>query len=172
MPKKVLLIIAFEDFQPVECFETKALLEKGGLEVELASDKIGEATAVHTKEKVDIKLSVKDVVVDNYDGVFLIGGPGAMERLDNSEVYQAMKEAKEKGKIWGAICIAPRILANADLLQGQKVTGWNGDGNLKDILHQAGAEYINKKSLIDGKLVTASGPEAVPEFAQSILEVI
>jgi len=172
MPKKVLLIIAFEGFQPVECFETKALLEKDGVEVDLASNKVGEAIAVHTKEKVNIQLAVKDINVDKYDGVFLIGGPGALEHLDNKDVFRVMQEAKEKGKIWGAICITPRILAKAGLLMGKKVAGWNGDGNLKDILHQVGAEYSNTKSLVDGKLVTASGPEATPEFAQSILEVI
>jgi len=168
--KKILLIIAFEGFQPVEYSEPKRVLESGGVEVVTASNKKGKAISAYTNLEVNIDLSLDEIVVEDYDGLFLIGGPFAMGNLDSEEVYKIMSDVKENGLLWGAICISPRILANANLLKDKKVTGWNGDEDLQEILEGVGAKYIEKGVVVDGKLITADGPSSAEEFGEKILE--
>ena len=42
-----------------------------------------------------------------------------------------MQQAYKAGKIVGAICYSPRILAKAGILKDKKATGWNDDHELE-----------------------------------------
>lgn len=182
--KKVLFLIAFVGFQPKEYSEPKKILENAGVEIITASNQKATAVSAYTNLEVKVDLSLEEVVPEDYDGIFLIGGPGALEYLDNEKVYNIMRGAKEKGKLWGAICISPRILAKAGLLKNKKLTGWNGDKEFKEILENVGAEYVEQAVVVGmpvlptgqaggrqgEKLITASGPESAEEFGKAILE--
>jgi len=170
MAKKILLIIAFEGFQPKEYSDPKNILKNAGVEVLTASNKMGTAVSAYLNLPVNVDLSLDDVVVKDYSGIFLIGGPGALECLDNEKVYKIMTQAKENGLGWGAICISTRILAKANLLQNKQATGWNGDGELPLILKNAGAIYQEENVVVDDKLITAVGPNSASDFGQAILE--
>lgn len=166
--KKVLLIIAHTGFQPVEYGGTKKALSAGGLEVVTGSNVPGPAIS-KTGEEQMIEVTLNEVKTENYDGIFFIGGPGALDNLNNDESYRIIHEIVESEKPWGAICIAPRILAEAGVLDGKKVTGWNGDGELPEILEEAGAMYVPEHVVMDRNLITADGPESAEEFGKAIL---
>lgn len=166
--KSVVLIIAYHGFQPIEYGTPKKILQDAGIEVFTASNKIGVATASdNSTTKVD--MLVKDVKAEDYEGVFFIGGPGALADLNNEDSYRLLKQAQVKCKVFGAICISPRILAAAGVLNGKKVTGWNNDEELENILKQAGAWYVREPVVVDGNLITASGPAAAEEWGRKIL---
>ncbi len=168
MPKKILLIIAHEDFQPVEYYSTKAVLEQSGMEVLTASDGAGEAKAAHNGMPAKIDVNLSEAKASDCDGLFIVGGSGALEHLDNEVVYNLMRQAESVGKLWGAICIAPRILVQAGLLKDKKATGWDGDDELGGILKNAGAEYVKEEVVVDGNLITATGPKAAEAWGQAI----
>ena len=169
--KKVLLIIAHLDFQPLEYGGPKKVLSAAGVQVVTASDQGGIAMAAYTGEKVPVDLTLDQVKPAEYDGIFLIGGPGAPDYLNNEITYKIMREIAVSGKLWGAICISPRILAAAGVLQGKKATGWNGDGELGVVLEGAGAEYV-REPVVDGKFITACGPVAAEDFGRAILQAL
>lgn len=168
--KKVLLVVAFKDYQPVEFTVPKTVLETNGVTVVVASDSLGKAVAAYDNSEIEVDILLDKVVVSDYDGIFFIGGPGALEHLDNDKSYRVIREIVASGKIWGAICISPRILANAGVLKDYKVTGWNGDNELDKILSAVGAEYIHNAVVVDGNLITANGPIAAKEFGDEILK--
>jgi protease I len=170
--KPVLLVIAHEDFQPVECITPKKVLLAAGLEVKIASDLSGEAVAAMTREKVMVDVTLDEVNVGDYDGIFFMGGPGALKFLNNEKTYKIIREAAKVCKAWGAICISPRILAAAGVLGGRRVTGWDGDNGLARILSDAGAEYVGGPVVADGSLITADGPAAAEEFGKRIVELL
>lgn len=167
---KVLFIIAHEGFQPVEYNDPKNILQENGVEVFTASNLSDVAKAAYGGEDVAVDLLVKDVDVADYNGIFFIGGPGALENLDNDESYNLAKQISDSGKLWGAICIAPRILAHAGVLKDKRVTGWDEDSELGEILSEAGAGYIHEPVVVDGKLITATGPKAAADWGRKILE--
>ena len=86
----VLFIVAHEGYQPVEYAEPKKILEDAGFTVITASDKPGKATD-KDGGTTTVDLTLDQVKPEDYDGVFFIGGPGALEHLDNEQSYKIIK---------------------------------------------------------------------------------
>ena len=101
--------------------------------------------------------------------LIFVGGAGAEQYFEDRTAINLAKEAAEKNKIYGAICIAPVILANAGLLNHKKATVFQSE-----ILQikKRGAHYTNENVVVDGHLVTANGPEAATEFGEAILKLL
>lgn len=170
--KKVLLVVAQNDYQPLEYSIPKRMLESASVEVVIVSNMIGIAKSTGNYNSAKVDLSLGDVEVNNFDGLFFIGGSGALEYLDNEISYDLLRTWQKTGKPYGAICISPRILAKAGVLKGKKVTGWDGDGELENLLLENGVIYINNPVVVDGNVVTADGPSSAEQFGKKILEVL
>lgn len=166
--KKVLMIIAPKDFRDEEFFKPRVALQATGAKIEVASKNIDEATGM-LGGKAKIDLDISKVSVEDYDGVVFVGGTGATSYFNDAVVLKIAKEAVEKEKVVGAICIAPSILANAGVLKRKKVTSFSSEA---DNLKSKGASYTGEAVTADGKIITASGPEAAEEFGNKLVEVL
>ncbi len=165
--KKIILVVASQGFQPHEYFGTKEVLENAGLQVLTASNKIGIAHSSDERE-TQVDMLVSDIDPELADGLFFIGGPGAMDHLNNETSYQVLRKWQESGKPFGAICISPRILAHAGVLKGKKATGWNGDSELEGVFSEFNVNLSNENVIIDENIITANGPEAAEDFGRAI----
>lgn len=166
---RALLIIAPEDYQDIEYDKTRQELEKVGIQVEVASIKLGEAKG-KLGGRVPVDLLLEQVEIKKYDAIVFIGGPGAVSYQNNNLAHKIIQEAMLANKILAAICIAPTILAYAGALKGKKATVWSSD-EIKEpinILKNNNADYIAKNVVVDGKVITASGPQAAEEFGKKI----
>lgn len=171
MTKKILLIIASHGFQPVEYGATREELEAADMEVITGGDKIGEAVGKDGVTKVNIEIALEDIMMDDYDGLYFIGGPGALPHLDNEESYSLLRQWEKTGKPYGAICISTRILAKAGVLQGAEATGWNEDDKLPEILKEHGASYVDRGAHTYNHITTGRDPVAAHDFGRAIVEV-
>jgi protease I len=171
MAKKVLFVVAYEDFQPIEYRVPKKIVEDAGIGIITASDKPGIAKAKDgSLAPVDIILD--HVVPTDYQGIFFIGGPGALEHLDNNRSYNILQEAHAQGILIGAICISTRILAHAGVLKLKNATGWDGDGQLTQIYNEHDVYYVQQPVVYDQHIITATGPSAADEFGQAIVNAL
>ena len=168
---KILMIIAQKGYQDLEYGEPRRIFEKAGYTVVTASKQKGECMGA-LGGRTEAELALNDVRAEDYVAVIFVGGPGAVMYLNDKEAWRIAKETVAKGKILGAICIAPLILAHAKILGGKKATVWNGDGQQADVLVAYGAEFIDKNVVVDGKIVTANGPSAAKEFGREIIRVM
>jgi protease I len=171
MNKKIAIIIAFRDFQDKEYFGTKEVLETAGVKTTTVSAKKETAIGVYGGE-VNADLIVQEMNIQDYDAVVFIGGGGALKYLDNEVCYKIIKETVKAGKVLGAICISPVILAKAGVLKNKKATVWSSPldkGPIK-ILKENGAEYLDEDVVIDGKIITANGPSSATKFGETIIE--
>jgi protease I len=169
--KTVILLVAQEGYQPMEYGVTQEILASAGVGVITASNKPGVALATDSSTTM-VEMTLEQINPTLYDGLFLIGGQRALEFLDNSVVYTLLQEMKALNKLYGAICISPRILAHAQVLGGKKATGWNKDHQLETIFKKYAAIYVPQEIVVDGNVITASGPEASQAFAQAILKAL
>jgi len=171
--KKAALIIAFENFKDEEYFIPKEVLEKAGIEVTTASNSKGTAQGV-SGGQVPIDVSLDELKIEDYEGIVFIGGPGALKNLDNQTSYRIAQEAVSQGKILAAICISPVILAKAGLLQDKEATVWSSalDKGPVKILQENGANYQEDDLVVDGKIITGSGPAAAEKFGQAIVHLL
>lgn len=167
------MIVASEDFRDEEYFVPKEILEKEGAEVKTISNKKGVAQGADgASAKVD--LLVQDVNPVDFDAVVFIGGPGALKYLDNEFSYELTRAAIEQGKILGAICVSPVILAKAGVLKNKKATVWSSalDKSSVKILKENGANYVDEDVVVDGKIITANGPSSAKQFGERISSML
>lgn len=171
--KKVAMIVAFRDFKDEEYFPPKEVLERAGAEVVTCSDKKGMAIGASGGE-VQVNVLLESLDVSYFDAVVFVGGPGALEHLDNEESYKIARETVERDKVLAAICISPTILAKAGVLEEKRVTVWSSPLNRNPIrvLEEHGAIFEDKAVVVDRKIVTGNGPTAAQEFGEALAEVL
>jgi len=163
-PKRAAMIIPRESFRDEELFETQRILTSAGIQTVVASSKIGPIRA-ELGGITASEILINDLKVDDFDAIIFVGGPGIVEYLENPTVLDIARQAAAKGKVLGAISIAPAILANAGVLKGRKATGFI---SVRDTLKAGGATYTDMAVEQDGSIITASGPLAAVRFAQAI----
>jgi len=167
MEKKVLMVLASQNFRDPEFFVPKDVIEKAGITVLTASSKPESTGAEGGKVKIDALLD--KVNPSEYDAVAFIGGPGSTEYFDNKTAHQICKNTIGSGKVLASICAAGSTLARAGVLKGKKATAFEGRGqDLKD----HGAIYTGKPLEIDGSIITANGPRAAREFGEAIVKAL
>jgi len=171
--RKILFVIAFKDFRDEEFFEPKAILEKAGFEIDVASTEKGTAVGVNGGE-VEVNFPAEEVNVDDYEAVVFVGGAGATRNIENSRFHRIAREAMMKNKIVAAICIAPLILARAGILENRKATVWASALDRRPIqtLKDWGVTYENKPVVIDGNIVTANGPQSAKDFGKTLAKLL
>ena len=166
--KKVVLIIAHENFRDEEFLMPKEVLKKNGVEVTVASSSLGPAKGM-LGAVVEPDTLIDDINVSDYDAVVFIGGSGSSEYFDSPVAHSIAREAASSGKLLGAICIAPSTLANASLLEGKKATSYQSEeGNLKS----KGAVFTGSGVESDGNIITADGPSSAEPFGQALVEAL
>jgi protease I len=166
--KKALLIIAPEKFRDEEYFHPREELEAAGIKTITAS--LTTAPAKGAKGAVVTPdISLGEVKVEDYGAILFIGGGGSSIYFDNEIAHNIARDAQAKGKVLGAICIAPSILANAGLLKGKKVTSFPSE---QSSLRAKGAEFTGNGVTVDGKLVTADGPASAREFGRAVAKLL
>lgn len=174
----IALVIASSGYKQAEYFDTKKVLEKNGFDVIVVSDGHGTAVEADGEGKVLIDKTIGELLEEVgvnglkwLHGLFFIGGNGALENLDNIESYTLLQKFKETGMPYGAICIAPRILAKAGVLKDKQATGWDGDKKLSVEFKDAQVVYVKKPVVVDGHIVTAAGPADARDFGEAIVDL-
>jgi len=168
--KKVLFIIAPENFRDEELLVPKSFLEAKGVECQVASITTQTATGSMGAE-VTPDLAVKDANPADYNAVIVIGGPGSPALANYPEVIDLLKSVDQASQVLAAICIAPTVVAKAGLVKNKKVTCFETE-ETPNIISEAGGTYTGKKVTRDGNLITANGPAAAKKFAKTIYNAI
>ena len=167
--KRVVMVIAHENFRDEEFQEPYELLTSLGASVEIASTSLEEAKGMLGK-RVKPTMLLENVDPNEFDAIIFVGGSGAARYFNDSTALRIAREAYEAGKVVAAICIAPVILANAGVLRGKRATVWDGD--FVKQLEANGASYTGNSVEIDGKVITANGPHAARQFAEAIAKLL
>lgn len=165
---RVLMVIAPERFRDEELFETRAVLERAGHQIVIASTRKG-ACPGSRGGTATADLALTDVNTDDYSAVVFVGGGGSKLLFKNQQALAIAREMNRKGKVVGAICLAPVILANAGVLKGRKATV---AGTEAETIRSGGATYTGPGVTVDGNVVTGNGPKSSGLFGQKIQSLL
>lgn len=170
--KRIVMIIAPENFRDEEFSIPFAHFQSKGVGVEVASTRTGACTGM-AGASADATLSLSEVKASDFDGVVFVGGAGTPILRASQESVRIAKEFASAGKVVSAICWAPTILAKAGALSGKKATAWFGNDpeygmDTGKVLERFGAHYSNEPVVADGKFITADGPGSAKKFAEEI----
>ena len=119
--KRVLMIIAPEDFNDHELLEPKAILEEEGMKVMVGSTLTGACKGM-SGTQVTSEISVAQVDPAEYDGVIVVGGSGAQRFLWNDQVVlDLVRSFHQRGKMVAAIGRGRHVLVNLNLFPGKSL---------------------------------------------------
>ena len=140
--------------------------------------------------------AIADVNLDEFDGIFLIGGHGTLFDFQNEAVNKAVAHFADAGKIVSAVCHGPAGLLDVTLadgtklLDGRRVTGysWTEEKlarrteevpySLEDKLREQAGEYttakvpMTKHVVVDGKLITGQNPTSAAGVGEAVVEAL
>jgi protease I len=118
------------------------------------------------REHITTARAVREVTPDEFDALVIPGGysPDHL-RLDPAMVDFA-REMFQTGKPVAAVCHAPSLLIDADILEDRTVTSWP---SIKVDLLNAGAHWVDQNVVEDGTLITSRNPGDLTVFCDAIL---
>lgn len=163
----IVMVIAQQDFKDDEYAIPRQLFESLGATITVAAKTKGTCAGLDGLE-VEADLALSEVNMDEFDGAIFIGGPGVESLYNDGDAHAVAQETAEQGKVLGAICLAPVVLANAGVLDGVEVTVFETAKyhEAVEMIEKMGAIYTSKKVDISGNIITANGPAAAQDFAQ------
>ncbi len=162
------MVVGSRGFRDEEYFEPRRVFEGAGMEVVTASSREGPVRgALGGWARADRFLAA--LRARDHDAVLFVGGDGAREFVESRTAWRLAREALERGKVLGATCLAPLILARAGLLRERRVTAWP---EVRDEVARAGALVVDDPVVVDERLVTADGPQSARRFAEAVLRVL
>jgi protease I len=169
--RTVAFLVAAEGIEQVELTEPWNAVERAGGTPRLLSPEPGTVQGFHHLDRgatFDVDTPVVEAALDDYDALVLPGGvanPDAL-RLDKGAV-DFVRAFVGSGKTVAAICHAPWILVEADVVKGRRLTSWP---SLQTDLCNAGAAWVGEEVVVDGNLITSRKPDDLPAFNQRLLE--
>jgi protease I len=166
--KKVAFIIGNKGYEDSEFSVPKKMVEKAGGETKVFSISKGKAYGMYG-QITDISYVLDDIRVPDFDAIIFVGGSGTRVYLENPKAHKIAQDAVKNHKVLGAICWAPVILANAKVLDGKMATV---HPNQEKRFQSAACIYTGDKVTVDGKIITANGPESSVLFGKAIIEAL
>ena len=168
--KKIAILVA-DGFEQVELTGPKEALEAAGAETEIVSPAEGEVQGWNHDEKADrfaVGMPLNLARSDDYDALLLPGG------VRNPDKLRMLTRAVEfvdgffaTGKPVAAICHAPWLLIETEVIKGKAITSWP---SLKTDLSNAGARWVDREVVVDNGLITSRKPQDIPAFNKKMIE--
>ncbi len=162
----VLLANGFEDIEAIAPID---ILRRGGIDVKTVS--IDNNIEVQSSHGICIKAdtAMSDADFENGDAIILPGGyPGYKNLGESAEVGKVVKNYYESGKLVGAICAAPTVLAINKIAEGATVTCHSCAVETM----QQSYNYVGGDVVCDHNLITAIGAGLAIDFGFELLSAL
>ena len=168
--KKIAILVA-DGFEQVELTGPKEALEAAGAEIEIVSPAEEEVQGWNHDDKADrfpVDMPLNLARSDDYDALVLPGGvrnPDQLRRL--TRAVEFVDGFFATGKPVAAICHAPWLLIETEVIKGRNITSWP---SLKTDLTNAGAHWVDREVVVDNGLITSRKPQDIPAFNKKMIE--
>lgn len=168
---KRIAFLATDGVEQVELTRPWAAVEDAGGRPELVSLRSGAIRGYNHLDKgdeFDVDVTVAEADPSDYDGLVLPGGvanPDAL-RMDEDAV-SFVRAFFEQHKPVAAICHAPWLLVEADVVSGRTVTSWP---SLETDIRNAGGTWVDEEVVVDEGLVTSRKPDDLDAFCAKAVE--
>lgn len=161
-------IILAPGFEEIEAVAIIDVLRRGG--VDLAVVAMTGETEVCGAHGLTVlaESALDDLRGADLSLLVLPGGmPGSRNLAECAAVLALLRDVQGRGGIVAAICAAPLALQRAGLLAGRRMTCYP---TFKEQFPEA--RYVAEDVVVDGNMVTASGPGSALRFSLALLETL
>ena len=163
------VILLVNGFETIEATTSIDLIRRADIDIDVVSvfDDEYVTSAQNVRLIVDKKLS--NIDIKKYDFMILPGGEGTYNYYNSPVLMDSIKYFYKNNKYIAAICAAPTVLANNNILIGQDAVGYPSCINT---LLEKGANIIDKKVVSSKNIITSRSAGTSIEFALKIIETI
>lgn len=165
-----ILILATDGFEQSELETPRDDLRERGATVHVATldgNAIKGWDGDDWGDEAPADLALADADVADYDALVLPGGQINPDLLRVEKPAIALIRAfAEAGKPVAAICHAPWLLIEADLVRGREMTGY---ASIRTDLANAGAKVVDRSVVVDRGIVTSRKPADLDDFVARIV---
>ena len=155
--------------EELEAVTVVDLLRRAGIEVITAGL---DDQPVHASRGMVLiaDMTLDAALLREFDMIVLPGGlPGAEHLRNDQRIIDTLKEMAASDRYTAAICAAPRVLAEAGLLDGKRATSFPG---ALDVTAVVALQYQEAAVVVDGKVITSRGPGTAMDFALTLIETL
>jgi protease I len=161
-------VLATDGYETSELTEPTRALQEAGASTTLISNHEGTIKGKTDADLAEVDLTLDAANPDDYDALLLPGGVKNPDTLRQDEsAVRFVRTIHDAGKPIAAICHAPWMLVEADVLRGRRVTSYP---SLKTDIRNAGAEWLDEEVVVDQGIVTSRSPKDIPAFNDMMLE--
>lgn len=170
---KRIAILVTNGFEESELKSPKEAMEKEGFQVDIVSPQAGKIKGWsdgNWSNSYDVDKTLDQVKADDYNALMLPGGvinPDTLRQNENALAF--VRDFFKQEKPVAAICHAPWILINAEVVKGRKMTSYK---SIKHDLINAGAKWVDQEVVVDQGFVTSRNPNDLPAFNAKLIEEI
>ena len=166
---KMAAVILADGFEPLEVVAPVDALRRGGVDVALVSIMGGTEVISAQNIAVHADMVLDQINLDDCDMIIIPGGSVGVENIMKCEpVRAALTSHMQADKLVGSICAGPTVLADCRLLIGRKATCYPGC----ETVFPEGAYVADQDVVVDGNLITATGPAVALAFGIALLEAL
>jgi protease I len=168
---KKVAILAADGFEEVELTKPRKALEDAGAKTSVVSIKSGKIQGMNHADKgttVDVDLTLEDAKPQEFDALLIPGGLMNPDTLrSNDQALEFVRHFFRQGKPVAAICHAPWVLIDAEVVSGRTITSWPA---IRTDVRNAGATWVDEDVVVDNGLVTSRKPDDIPAFNEKMIE--
>jgi protease I len=168
---KKVAILAADGFEEVELTKPRKALDDAGAQTSVISIKSGKIQGMNHADKgetVAVDLTLADAKPQDFDALMIPGGlmnPDALRSTE--EALEFVRHFFREGKPVAAICHAPWVLIDAEVVRGRTLTSWPA---IKTDVRNAGGNWVDEEVVVDNGLVTSRKPDDIPAFNEKLIE--
>lgn len=161
-------VLLAEQYEDLELWYPVLRLREAGAQVTLVAAEPGLYRGKHgLTASPDAR--VESVRAQDFAALVIPGGyaPDHLRRSD--AILSLVRDMNERGAPIAFICHAGWVLVSAGVVAGRRLTSFH---SIRDDLVNAGAEWVDEPVVVDGNLISSRGPDDLPDFARTLVEVL
>ena len=166
-------ILVTDGFEQVEMTDPRRALDQAGAQTRLVSPKDGRVKAwkfTDWGDEFPVDVPLAKAHAEHFDAILLPGGvinPDKL-RMDENAVLFA-KAFLDAGKPVASICHGPWTLIETGKMRGRRLASWP---SLQTDIENAGAQWVDQETVVDGNLVTSRKPDDIPAFNREMIALL
>jgi protease I len=167
--QRSVLILAADDFEDMELLYPLYRLIEEDVAVTVAGLDGHPVRGKKGYGPLPVNTTVTEVAEENFDALVIPGGY-APDKLRRSEtVLDLVRAFDEAAKPIAFICHAGWVPISAKIIKGRRATSV---GAIRDDMVNAGADWVDEPTVVDGNLISARTPADLGPWMKALLRAL
>ncbi|NQX83729.1 MAG: DJ-1/PfpI family protein [Mycoplasmataceae bacterium] len=162
-------VISFDGVEDTELFTAIDIFFRAGIIVDIYNVSDSNHTVTRSKLKFLSDKNISNLNSNEYDLLYLPGGPGVNEIMNNKLLDEKVNDFFRNNKLIAAICAAPMILAKNGIL---KDTSFISHPSVIEYCESKGGRYFgdSKDIAFQSNIITSRNFTTTYKFSMFIVE--